>query len=425
MGDQARQENLFRLLGGLTDISKHITSQAKGLSEIRSLSQKTDIQKLVRGYDLKHISVGVLGSHSAEEVGVAAKASGLPCVVICERGREDLYANHNRDLFEHIILVDRFADMTNREVVNQLIKLNTIFIPNRSFSVYVGYDMIEEGFPVPLYGNRFLLRAEERTELKNQYWLLERAGVKIPKQFESPDEIDRLAIVKVQQKARPLERAFFYATSALEYAEKAEGLVRKGVIDEQGLRKARIEEYVIGQKFNANFQGWALTDVFGDFDFVGFDDRKQTNLHGVLGLPAREQLSVDIAVRNEEIGHYGLTMRESQKPLVYQAAVAFRCTCRKEIPPGVNGLFALQGAIAYDADDPESKRLAFYVFDVSPRIPGCPCVGPTSPEMRRLTLKHSRHLKKCGLDRIEAPMDLPMLEIKLAAETGRLPEIVT
>ncbi len=393
--------------------------------EVRSLSSRPDIRKTVQEYDAKNVTVGVLGSHSAEEVGVASKAIGLPCVVVCQKGRERLYVKHNRALFQHVILVDRFADVASPEIVNQLKELNTVFIPNRSFSVYVGYDIIEQHFPIPLYGNRLLLRAEERTELRNQYWLLEKAGIKTPKKFESPDEIDRLAIVKVQQKARPLERAFFYATSGSQYKERAEELLRKGVIDEQSLRKARIEEYVLGQKFNANYQGWALTDSFDDFDFVGFDDRKQTNLHGLLALPARDQLSIDIAVKNEEIGHYGLTMRESQKALIYEAAEAFRRTCREEFPPGVNGLFALQGAIAYDPDDPENKHLSFYVFDVSPRIPGCPCVGPTSPEMRRLTLKYAAYLKRYGLERIEAPMDLPMLEIKAAAESGRLAEIVT
>jgi 5-formaminoimidazole-4-carboxamide-1-(beta)-D-ribofuranosyl 5'-monophosphate synthetase len=389
------------------------------------LSAREDIEKVLQEYDPKAITVGVLGSHSAEEVGVAAKVMGLPCVVVCQKGRDDLYVNYNRGLFDHVICLDRFSDITKADVLKRITELNTIFIPNRSFSVYIGYDAIEERFRVPMYGNRWLLRAEERTEKRNQYWLLEKAGIKTPKKFASPEEIDRLAIVKVQQRARPLERAFFYADSRKQYEERAEELLAKGVIDEEGLSKARIEEYILGQKFNANFQGWALTDTFDDFDFVGFDDRKQTNLHGLLGLPARDQLSMDIVVRNEEIGHYGLTMRESQKALVYQAAKAFRRTCREEVPPGVNGVFALQGAIAYDTDDAESKRLSFYVFDVSPRIPGCPCVGPTSPEMRRLTLKYGEHLRKYGLDRIEAPMDLPMLEIKVAAETGRLAEIVT
>ena len=386
---------------------------------------RKDVEKTVSEYDPKAITVGVIGSHSAEEVGVAAKAMGLPSVVVCQRGREDLYVKYNRGIFDHVVLVDRFSDIARPDVVERLREFNTIFIPNRSFSVYVGYDRIEERFSIPMYGNRWLLRAEERTEERNQYWLLERAGIKIPKKFDSPEEIDRLAIVKVQQRARPLERAFFYATSKEQYEERAEELLRKGVIDEASLRRARIEEYVLGQKFNANFQGWALSDLFDDFDFVGFDDRKQTNLHGLLGLPARDQLSIDIPIRNEEIGHYGLTMRESQKPLVYRAAEAFRRTCREEYPPGMVGLFALQGAVAYDSDDPEGRRLSFYVFDVSPRIPGCPCVGPTSPEMRRLTVKYGSFLRKYGLDGIEAPMDLPMLEIRAAAEVGRLAEIVT
>lgn len=383
------------------------------------------IRKIVSEYDPDKITIGVLGSHSAEEVGMSAKAFGFPTVVVCQKGREMLYAKYNRHLFDHVIILDRFSDMVKDEVQEKLLKLNTIFVPNRSFSVYVGYDNIEEHFMIPMYGNRFLLRAEERNAPRNQYWLLEKAGIKIPKKFDRPEDIDRLVIVKVQQKKKPLERAFFYAVSPEDYYKKAEELIKKDVIDEEGLKKARIEEYVLGQKFNANFQGWALKDYFGDFDFLGFDDRKQTNLHGILSLPAKDQLTLNVPIKNEEIGHYGLTMRESKKPLVYEAAERFRRICEKEYPPGMIGLFALQGAVAYDADDPEQKRLAFYVFDVSPRVPGSPCVGPTSPEMRRLSLKYYDLLRKYGVDRIEASMDLPMLEIKYAAESGRLEEIVT
>ena len=387
--------------------------------------KREEMQRLAASYDADSVTVGVLGSHSAEEVGISAKAFGLPTVVVCQKGREALYAKYNRHLYDHIIILDRFSDMVKEEVQERLRELNTIFIPNRSFSVYVGYDNIENNLRVPLYGTRMILRAEERNVERNQYWLLEKAGIKIPKKFNSPEEIDRLAIVKVQQKKKPLERAFFYASSPEEYYKKAESLIKKGVIDEEGLAKARIEEYVLGQKFNANFQSWALKEVFGDFDFVGFDDRKQTNLHGVLSLPARDQLSIDVPIKNEEIGHYGLTMRESKKPMVYEAAERFLRVCEDEYPPGLIGLFALQGAVAYDPDDPEQKRLAFYVFDVSPRIPGCPCVGPTSPEMRRLSLKYQKFLKRYGCEGVSAPMDLPMLEIKYSAENDELQSIVT
>lgn len=384
-----------------------------------------EARRIVSEYDANNITIGVLGSHSAEEVGVSAKTMGFKTLVVCQKGREELYGKYNKHLFDHVLMVDRFSDMVSEDVQEKMRSLNTIFIPNRSFSVYVGYDNIEKVFRVPLYGNRMILRAEERGEERNQYWLLERAGIRMPRRFSKPEEIDRLVIVKVQQKKKPLERAFFYASSPEEYYRRAEELMKKDVIDEENLKKARIEEYVLGQKFNANFQGWALKDQFGDFDFLGFDDRKQTNLHGVLSLPARDQLSLNVPIKNEEIGHYGLTMRESQKPLVYEAAEKFRRICEKEYPPGMIGLFALQGAVAYDADDPEQKRLAFYVFDVSPRVPGSPCVGPTSPEMRRLTLKYQSILKRYGVDRIESSMDLPMIEIKFAAENGRLHEIVT
>ncbi len=387
--------------------------------------KREEMQELTSSYNNKAITVGVLGSHSAEEVGVSAKSIGLSTVVVCQKGREELYAKYNKHLFDHVILLDRFTDIVNSEVQDKLRDYNTIFIPNRSFSVYVGYGNIESRFKVPLYGNRMILRAEERNEERNQYWLLEQAGIKTPKKFDKPEDIDRLAIVKVQQKKKPMERAFFYASNSKDYYEKANNLIKDEVIDGDALKKARIEEYVLGQKFNANFQGWALPDVFSDFDLLGFDDRKQTNLHGVLGLPARDQLGINVTIKNEEIGHYGLTMRESQKPLVYDAAEKFRRICKKEFQPGIIGLFALQGAIAYDADDPEQRKLSFYVFDVSPRIPGCPCVGPTSPEMRRLSLKYQWLMKQHGLERIAAPMDLPLLEIKYAAEKKVLDRIVT
>lgn len=373
--------------------------------------QRKDIKEIVDGY--KKVRIGVLGSHSAEEVGIAARAAGFETVVVCQKGRDELYAKYNKFLFDHIISLDKFSEMANEAVQEQLRKLNVIFIPNRSFSVYVGYDTIENKLRIPIYGNRFILRAEERTETKNQYWLLEQAGIKIPEKFNSPKEIDRLCIVKVPQKHRPLERAFFYPTSEEEYRKKAQELISKDIITEEALKSARIEEYVLGQKFNANFHAWALKKI-ANFDFVGFDDRKQTNLSGIRDLPAVEQLKINVPIKNEEIGHYGLTMRESQKPLVYAAAEKFIATCQKEYPPGIIGLFALQGAVA---EDSITHKLEFYVFDVSPRIPGCPCVGPTSPEMRRLSIKYKTE--------IQTPLDLSILEIKTAEKENQLSEVVT
>ncbi|MCX8172373.1 MAG: DUF1297 domain-containing protein, partial [Archaeoglobaceae archaeon] len=347
------------------------------------------------------------------EIGMAAKAWGFKTVIVVQKGRDSLYTKFNRHLYDHIIVLESFKEMVNEDVQEKLLELNTIFIPNRSFAVYVGYENIERRLRVPIYGNRYLLRAEERNEVRNQYYLLQKSKIRIPKEFKDPEQIDRLVIVKVQQAKNPLERAFFYAVSAEDYKKQAEELLKAGIIDENGLKKARIEEYILGARFNANFHSYAMKDIFGNFDFVGFSDRRQVNLQGFLNLPARDQLKINIPIRNEEIGHFGVTMRESKQDVVYEYAERLIATCIEEYPPGIIGLFGLQGAIAYSPSD----ELEFVVFDVSFRVPGDPAIGPTSPEMRNLSLKH-------GV-RIEDPLDLTMLEIKKALELGRVGEIVT
>jgi len=80
-------------------------------------------------------------------------------------------------------------------------------------------------------------------------------------------------------------------------------------------------------------------------------------------------------------------------------------TCKTEYPPGMIGLFALQGAV--------TKDLEFYVFDVSPRVPGCPCVEPTSPYMKY----------KYGFE--VGPGRRVAMEIKRAVKEGKLAEVVT
>jgi len=360
------------------------------------------ISRIVSEYDECNIRIGVLGSHSALEVAYGAKQEGFETVVVCQKGREKTYTRYYRNLFDHVLLLDKFADVAKEENIEKLKALNTIFVPNRSFSVYVGYDNIENRFSVPIMGNRFMLKTEERNVSRNQYYLLRKAGIPTPKTFKSYEEIDRLVIVKVPEKERAIERAFFYAASPEEFKKKAEERIRKGIISPEALEKAVIEEYVIGAKFNANFFWSPLTD---EIDLLGFDRRIQTDLDGVLDLPAAEQLEIGIATQNIEIGHMGVTMRESQIEKIFEAGERFVQTCKEEYPPGIIGLFALQGAV--------TKDLEFYVFDVSPRVPGCPCVEPTSPYMKY----------KYGFE--VGPGRRVAMEVKRAIKENRLEDIVT
>jgi 5-formaminoimidazole-4-carboxamide-1-(beta)-D-ribofuranosyl 5'-monophosphate synthetase len=366
------------------------------------MNMQDKIKQVLMDYDPKKIRIGVLGSHSALEIASGAKQEGFETVVVCQNGREKTYARYYRNVFDKYIFLEKFADITTPETVKELTDLNTVFVPNRSFSVYAGYDAIEQKFTVPLMGNRWLLKTEERNAPKNQLWLLKEAGIQIPQAFKSPKEIDRPVIVKVPEKGRTIERAFFYASSPEEYEREAEKRIKAGIITREALEESVIEEYVLGAKFNANYFYSPLTD---DIDLLGFDRRIQTDLDGVLDLPAREQLELNVATQNIEIGHMGVTMRESQLEKVFDAADRWVQVCRKEFPPGMLGLFALQGAV--------TKDLQFKIFDVSPRVPGCPCVEPTSPYMKY----------KYGVE--VGPGKRVAMEIKRAIRKRRLAEVVT
>ena len=360
------------------------------------------IKQVIKKYNPKKIRIGVLGSHSALEIASGAKQEGFETVVVCQKGREKTYTKYYKNIFDHVLMLDKFSEITSQSNVKKLTDLNTIFVPNRSFSVYAGYEAIENQFAVPLMGNRAMLRTEERNTPRNQLYLLQKAGIATPKTFKSPSEIDRLAIIKVPEKERAIERAFFYASSPEEYEKTAQRRIKQGIITPEALKISVIEEYVIGAKFNANLFWSPLTD---EIDLLGFDRRIQTDLDGVLDLPAQEQLELNIPTQNIEIGHMGATMRESQIEKIFEAAEKFVNTCKKEYPPGMIGLFALQGAV--------TKDLEFYVFDVSPRVPGCPCVEPTSPYMKY----------KYGME--VGPGRRVAMEVKRAVKEGRLAEVVT
>jgi 5-formaminoimidazole-4-carboxamide-1-(beta)-D-ribofuranosyl 5'-monophosphate synthetase len=369
---------------------------------VKWMASLYDIREIVSEYDKGNIRIGVLGSHSALEIAYGSKQEGYETVVVCQRGREKTYVKYFKNLFDHVILLDKFSEIIKEENLNKMRDLNTIFVPNRSFSVYVGYENIEKKFSVPIMGNRYMLKTEERNVPKNQYYLLKKAGIPTPKIFQSYEEIDRLVIVKVPEKARTIERAFFYASSPEDFERKAEERIKKGIIDKEALDKAVIEEYILGAKFNANFFWSPLTD---ELDLLGFDKRIQTDLDGILDLPASEQLEIGAITQNIEVGHFGVTMRESQLEKIFESGERFVKVCKEEYPPGIIGLFALQGAL--------TKNLEFYVFDVSPRVPGCPCVEPTSPYMKY----------KYGME--VGPGRRVAMEIRRAVEANRIEAIVT
>lgn len=335
----------------------------------------SDVSGVVARYARDRLTLSSVGSHSALEVAAGARAQGLRNLIVTARGREQTYARHfrrrgdpPRGCVDAVLELERFADILDPGVQERLLAENAIFVANRSFEVYLrqaySYDEIELRMAIPFFGNRRLLRAEERDEPENQYALLRAAGIRHPRQFASPREIDRLVMVKAPHAKVGFERAFFLARSYDEYEATAERLIAAELVTEAGLRTAVIEEYALGPSVNLNF---FYSPILEELELCGTDTRRQTNLDGLRALPfAQAQALADEPIRMEEAGHIATTVTESMLEQAFEMGERFVSAAREHAPPGVIGPFALQCMIV--AGPPK----AFVVYDVSLRIPGSP-----------------------------------------------------
>jgi len=359
------------------------------------------VAAIVGDYDLKNVTVGTIGSHSALEIMDGAKDENLKTICICQKGREQPYKRFKR-LADEIILLDKFSDILYAENQEKLRQFNTIIVAHRAFTAYLGYDSIENDLKVPVFGNRLLLRAEERTAPRNQYYLLEKAGIRHPKLYHNALGIDGPAMIKVQEARRKLERAFFIASSYEDYEKKSKQKIEQGLVTKQDLDRATVEEYVPGTYFNLNFFVSPLTD---ETEFLGIERRLQTNIHDIVSLSARQQLEIDVQIQNIEVGHTPASIRESLLEKVFEMGDRIAVAARKEYPPGIIGPISLQSIVTVDLD--------FVVYDVSLRVPGNPIMATTSP-YAKYYYGHTM-----GVGRRIA------MEIKEAIGQRKLPDIVT
>ena len=377
---------------------------------MRMITQK-QISKLLETYDKKNITIGVLGGHSALDVCRGAHSHGFKTLVVAQKGREKTYAKYYKrregiGFVDDVIVVNKFSDITRKEIQEELRKRNTIFVHNRYFWVYCNFKDIENKFLVPIYGTRDMVKLEERDVPKNQYHLLEKAGIRTPKIFQDPKKIDRLVIVKVAEAKRGYERAFFLCSNYKDYKEKSTELLNKKIITKKDLEKAFIEEYIIGAHVNFNFFYSPLTC---ELELMGTDARRQTNLDGILRLPATEQIEVlkHIKPKFIETGHFTVTVKESLLEKIFDLGEKFVVACRKEHPPGIIGPFALQGAVVAEEDKED-----IVVFDVSMRIPGSPgtLFTPYSGYLYGFSISYGERIA---------------IEIRKAIEEGKLDLICT
>lgn len=305
------------------------------------------------------------------EICLGAKKQGFKTLVIAALGREKTYTKYFHGLVDESVSVDKFEEITNEPIIGKLKEKKCIFIPHRYVQVYCDLNLFEKKFDIPVFGNKYLLKFEERYGNFNQYQLLYESQIDYPVQYKDPKDLDRLVIVKVKEAQRNYERAFFFARNYKEYKSKSQELIKSGRIKEEDLRSAVMEEYLIGTQVNFNFFYSPLTE---SLELLGTDMRRQTNIDGLIRMPARQQqeISDDISPSYIEAGHIAVTVKESLLEKAFYLAEKLVNSAKVFLSPGIIGPFALQTAIL-----PGPPKEKIVVYDLSLRIPGSPGTSST------------------------------------------------
>lgn len=315
--------------------------------------ERERILDVLQGYDTDDITIATLGSHTAFHILKGAQEEGFRTAVISEPGRDVPYRRFG--IADEVIEVEDFTDMGSPEVQERLREMNALVVPHGSFVAYLGLDRVEEEFEVPIVGNRASLRWEASRDRERT--LMHRADIDTPRVFDGPGEIDRDVMVKFPG-ARG-GRGYFIAGSEEEFWEKVESMKGKGWLTEDDVGQAHIEQYETGIVMCHHYFYSPLKD---EVEVLGVDTRVETNIDGVVRMPAQDQLEADFDPTYIISGNHYVAPRESLFPKIFSMGDRLAEAAEELFSPGLKGPFCIQTILNDD--------LEFIAFETSCRIDG-------------------------------------------------------
>ncbi len=334
------------------------------------------VESALKGYDAAGLTVATIASHSAIQILLGAKREGLRTLALSPPGRGWFYS---RMWFVDDVWEVDLGDL--RSIAGKLLSRNAILVPHGSYVEYVGWRTALE-LPVPTFGNRYLLEWEADQHRKME--LLSSAGLRIPRTYRSPDEVDGPVIVKLY--GAKGGRGYFFARDPEELRRKLRGVQGPYII----------QEYVVGVPVYSHF---FYSPLRNRVELFGFDVRYESNVDGrTFGLADPTFVVV---------GNRPLVLRESMLPGVARDGESFSSAVAERTGRPPIGPFSLESIVR--------DTLEIVYFEFSGRI-----VAGTSVYMV--------HGSPYSLMYFREPIDMGRriaMEIREAAETGRLGEVVT
>ncbi|MBX5326341.1 formate--phosphoribosylaminoimidazolecarboxamide ligase [Candidatus Bathyarchaeota archaeon A05DMB-4] len=355
------------------------------------------ISQILSSYDQENLAICTLGSHSALNIFKGAKEEGFKTVCVCKENDKILYKKF--PLADEILIVREFADILKPNFQKKLTQLNTILIPHGSFTAYLNTKQLTNSLFVPMFGNRQLLDWEADREKQKQW--LSNAGLKLPKTFQKPEQINTLTIAKLP--GAKGGKGYFLSNSPKSFRKKIKEMIRRGLLSRKDVRLIHLQEYVLGVNV---YPHYFSSIINRDVEFLGVDKRYESAVDAIGRLPASEQLEIGINPTYTIVGNIPIMLRESLLPELIRIGESVVKVSNDIAPPGVIGPFCLETVI--------TDNLDVYVFEISARI-----VAGTNVGIGISPYAYLRYGENMYMGRRIA------LEIKQAAKQKKLGEIVT
>jgi 5-formaminoimidazole-4-carboxamide-1-(beta)-D-ribofuranosyl 5'-monophosphate synthetase len=322
-----------------------------------------DTAKILEKYDQKKIAIGTLGSHSSLNIFKGAKEEGFRTVCVCKEKDAIMYKKF--PLVDDLIIVKDFTEILSEDMQEKLRSLNVILVPHGSFTAYLSTEDLQSKLNVPMFGNRELLRWEANR--KEQEDWLRKAGLRLPATFKSPDEIDRLTIVKLP--GAKGGRGYFLVNSPQTFYRKFTEMVARQLLNEEDIDKVHLQEYALGVNVYPSYFSSIIKD---DVELLAMDRRYESAVDSIGKIPASQQLDIDVNPTYTVVGNFPIVLRESLLPEMMRMGDNVNKKARELAPPGIIGPFCLETVVADD--------LKIFTFEISARIVAGTNVGiGTSP----------------------------------------------
>lgn len=317
---------------------------------------RDEVLKILSKYDERNLKIVTICSHSALQIFHGARTEGIEALGIALPNTKPYYESFSLAKPDDFITVEDYREILREDLQKRLIEENALIVPHGSFVEYVSAENILEKLYVPMFGNRLTLYWESDRE-KQYMWIVE-AGLPHPKRYSSPEEIDKLVIVKLCGAKGGY--GYFKTSSISEFHSKIAELKKRKIIG--GDSGYVIEEFIPGVRIYPHFFFSPIREPnlkslpHGSLEILGMDRRLEVIDEIYRGLPEIIEDFLDFTV----VGNTPVVVREKLIVDILEISSKIIQASRKLFYPGLIGPFCIE--MIYH---PEK---GFKIFEISTRI---------------------------------------------------------